>query len=185
MRTVRLHMRIFFSYSPYAYGDSPYAYGGLVCAQLARGAWVTHLLGKKIACVRIRGFILHELPYAYGDWCNPRMHTVTIKITVRIRGFTTYQSLYAYGYHGSTRMHTVISTNTVCIRRDKIYSSPYAYGDFMYPRMHTGTVQSLTVCITNLCAYGKTRFWSPYAKFCIWGSPYAYGDHCTHTGGDC
>jgi len=179
---------------PYAYSESHYVYGDhrthtgieYMIYRMRTVIVVIPVCIRELSqlTVCIRGFILHELPYAYGDCCNPHMHTVTIKITVRIRGFTTYQSPYAYGYHGSPRMHTVIATNTVCIRRDKIYSPPYAYGDFLYPRTRTGTVQSLTVCITNLCAYGKTRLGSPYAKLCIWGSPYAYGDHRTRTGSD-
>jgi hypothetical protein len=82
-----------------------------------------------------------------------------------------------YGYNDSPPMHTgsfEIPVRVLWLIGDK---SLYAYGDSSTePATHTGIVQSLTVCIMLcLCVYGKLGIWSPYAKVCIWGLPYAYG----------
>ena len=61
---------------------------------------------------------------------------------------------------------------------------PVCIRGFLHPCMHTGIFQSLPVCIMKLCAYGKSSFVSPYAWFCVWGSPFAYGDSRMQTVGD-
>jgi hypothetical protein len=73
--------------------------------------------------------------------------------------------------HLDPHMHTGIAKK----------GSPYAYGDLRDTRMHTGIIQSLTVCIWEKFPYGKSSLVSPYAKFSIWGSLYAYGDLSMHT----
>jgi len=42
--------------------------------------------------------------------------------------------------------------------------------------MDMGIVQSLTMCIWVPLPYGKLQLGFPYAKFTMWGYPYAYGD---------
>jgi hypothetical protein len=74
--------------------------------------------------------------------------------------------------HLDPRMHTGIAKK----------GFPYAYGDLRDTRMHTGIIQSLTICIWEIFAHGKSSHVSPYAKIfylgitvCIRRYQYAYG----------
>jgi hypothetical protein len=67
-------------------------------------------------------------------------------------------------------MHAVIGMVPVCIWASTTFKSPYAYGDHANQQMHMGIVQSLTVYVWSLYAYGDLVTRSPHAKICIWGS---------------
>ena len=152
------HIWIFFP-SPYAYGDSPYAYGDHVLSWLASLVESRTFLVKD--CVRMQ-------KKHHRFWARTYMGIST-----------TEKREWHIMFYSANKI-------TVCIRRSE--KSPYADGETrsFSPRMHTGIFlipvckrglfQSLTVCIMNLCAYGDSGFLSPYAKFCIWVSPYAYGE---------
>ena len=134
---------------------SPYAYGNNQNHCTHTGI---HNLSIPV-CIRVS----RQSPYAYGDFIKHRMHTEIqdILTPVCVRGF--YVSPYAYGVCSVTnRMHNEfvpiwenktgipiceISHMGIAVR---IWGSPYAYG--------RGSLKiriwSLTVRITNLCAYG-------------------------------
>ena len=89
---------------------------------------------------------------------------------------------FKFGFYVRTGSNTPQKTN---VREISIQGlkSPYAYWDtFNNPHMDMGIVQSLTMCIWVPLPYGKLQLGFPYAKFTIWGYPYAYRDPSTHTG---
>ncbi len=133
MRNVSPHLRIFLSYSLYAYGDSPCAYGDqyLMCLQRVSDLCLGHTLNKIFLDASAHPPTSKNNIHTGID-LNPRMHTgiACHVIPVCIRGFSG--SLYAYGDRMDTnpRMHMGIC------------ASLYAYGDFsVTPRMHNEVVR--------------------------------------------
>ena len=165
----RMHTGNIVMQSPYAYGDrdeSPYAYRDRWYPRMHRGimchAIPVCIRGLNLIPVCIRGS--YRSLYAYRDCMTP--------IPVCIREFSwipvciqwSRWSPYAYGDH--------MTLIPVCIRG--FGRCLYAYGDISVTnRMHNEIVSKWEISLVSL-----------YGKLCIWGSPYAYGDHRMHTGRD-
>jgi hypothetical protein len=135
------------------------------CSSSPHAASVCHaipvciLWGSRSIPVCIRGY--QRFPYANRDCMthNPRMHMAGIKINPRVHTGITEIPVCIRGSHDTNNphMHKGICTIPVCIQG---YFSNWLYAYRKY----------------LIFPYWKSSLVSPYAYFCIQGSPYAYGD---------